>query len=34
VLYNGCIIERGTHDQLLSQVSLYQQMWNLYHQFL
>jgi ATP-binding cassette subfamily C protein CydCD len=33
VLYNGCIIERGTHDQLLSQVSLYQQMWNLYHQF-
>jgi ATP-binding cassette subfamily C protein CydCD len=34
VLQNGCIVERGTHDQLLSCSGLYNQMWNLYHQIL
>ena len=31
VLQNGCIIERGTHKQLLSHCGLYFRMWNLYH---
>jgi ATP-binding cassette subfamily C protein CydCD len=34
VLQNGYIIERGTHDTLVSRPSVYQQMWNLYHQIL
>jgi ABC-type multidrug transport system fused ATPase/permease subunit len=32
VLQNGRIIERGTHDQLLSYGGIYFRMWNLYHQ--
>jgi ATP-binding cassette subfamily C protein CydC len=32
VLQNGRIIERGIHDQLLSNGGFYFRMWNLYHQ--
>jgi ABC-type multidrug transport system fused ATPase/permease subunit len=34
VLQNGHIIERGNHDQLLSNRGLYSRMWNLYHQLI
>jgi ATP-binding cassette subfamily C protein CydCD len=34
VLQNGRIIERGSHDQLLSSRGYYSRMWELYHQIL
>ena len=34
VLQNGRIIERGSHDQLLSSRGFYSRMWELYHQIL
>ena len=34
VLQNGCVVERGNHEQLLSRRGLYCKMWNLYHQML
>jgi len=34
VLKNGRIIERGSHDQLLSSRGVYSRMWQLYHQIL
>jgi thiol reductant ABC exporter CydC subunit len=32
VLQNGCIIERGTHEQLLAYRGYYRRMWDIYHQ--
>ena len=34
VLKNGCIVERGTHEHLLSIHGQYRRMWELYHQLL
>jgi ABC-type multidrug transport system fused ATPase/permease subunit len=32
VLQNGCIIERGTHEELKLNKGLYRKMWDIYHQ--
>jgi ATP-binding cassette subfamily C protein CydC len=34
ILQDGCVIERGNHDQLLSSGIIYRRMWDLYHQIL
>jgi ATP-binding cassette subfamily C protein CydCD len=34
VLHNGCIVEHGSHDRLLSSRGIYRRMWDLYHQLL
>jgi ATP-binding cassette subfamily C protein CydCD len=34
VLKDGCLIEQGSHDELLSKQGIYGQMWKLYNQIL
>jgi ABC-type multidrug transport system fused ATPase/permease subunit len=34
VLQNGRLIERGSHDELISKQGLYSRMWELYNQIL
>jgi ABC-type multidrug transport system fused ATPase/permease subunit len=34
ILQDGCVVERGNHDQLLSSGIIYRRMWDLYHQIL